>query len=152
MTEPAVSVCLREAVDEVLETMFFVESEGPASRSGPPEEMVASQVDFKGSPSGSLSLRITLPAARSLAADFLGEDVSDLAARRAAEVVSELANMICGAVLSRVESDTTFRLSAPLTTFETGPVVQVLPGAVACHLAIPGGTLTVSFLCQGDGA
>ena len=42
--------------------------------------------------------------ASSVAGDFLGEDETALAERQVEEVVCELANMICGSVLSRVES------------------------------------------------
>jgi len=151
MNETAVSVSLREAVDEVLETMFFIESEALAG-DRPAEEVVASSVEFEGSPSGTLRLRITLEAARGMAADFLGEEASDLPAARTAEVISELANMICGATLSRVESETTFRLSAPVTTLETGSLTLTAAGAAACHLGIPGGALSVSFPCHGAGS
>jgi hypothetical protein len=52
-------------------------------------------------------------AARSVAADFLGEEEPALSEQQIGEVVCELANMICGSVLSRVESAITFQLATP---------------------------------------
>ncbi|HTX36181.1 MAG TPA: chemotaxis protein CheX [Bryobacteraceae bacterium] len=152
MTGSALSVSLREAVDEVLETMFFVQNEGQAVEDRPIEELVASRVDFEGSPSGMLSLRITLQAAQGMAADFLGQESSELPPGRTTEVVSELANMICGAVLSRVESETTFRLSPPRTTIETGDVLTGCGDAIVCRVQLPDGALSVSFVYHGAGS
>lgn len=149
MTETALSGSLREAVEEVLETMFFVESEGPPADGCPAESIVQAQVDFEGSSSGRLSLRISQEAAHSMAADFLGEEAQDVPATRTVEVVSELANMICGSVLSRIESQTTFRLSPPTTALEEGLVAQSVDGATAYSVQLPGGALSVALLCHG---
>jgi CheY-specific phosphatase CheX len=152
MTETALSEALREAVDEVLEKMFFVQSEGEAAQDRPPEELVAARVDFEGSPSGTLSLRITLQAAHGMAADFLGEEASEPPATRTTEVVCELANMICGSILSRGEGETAFRLSAPVATVEMGEVVQPSGGAMVRNVELSGGALSVKILCTGAGA
>ena len=103
---------LRESVDEVLEKMFFIRSLGEcADLSGEPE-MVA-HLTFEGQPSGSFTLRASRDAARSIAADFLGEEPHMLSDQQAGEVICELANMICGSALSRIQSDFHFRLGAP---------------------------------------
>jgi CheY-specific phosphatase CheX len=146
MTEAARSGALREAVDDVLEKMFFVQSEGPACEGRPPEELVAARVDFKGTPSGTLSLRITLRAAQGMAADFLGEEASELPVNRTLEVICELANMICGSVLSRVESDTPFHLSPPIAIVETGGVVKTSDGGIAHNVELSDGALSVAIL------
>lgn len=105
---------LADSVEEVLYKMFFIEglSEpgGPAAAS---TEECSAALQFEGRPSGGLKLAVSWPAARSIAADFLGEDETSLTGQQVDEVVCELANMICGAMLSRVESDETFRLSTP---------------------------------------
>jgi CheY-specific phosphatase CheX len=150
MTETALSGSLREAVSEVLETMFFVEAEGqPSDR--PPETIIVARVDFEGSPSGTFSLRISEPAANRMAADFLGEEAAELPPARTLEVVSELANMICGSLLSRVESETAFRLSPPSTAPETAPVVQPFEAGIVYSVQLPEGALSVRFLCHGAG-
>jgi CheY-specific phosphatase CheX len=105
---------LRDAVAETLETMFFVtdlEECGPAAC--PDEPALLAHVDFTGEPSGRLTLRASLSLARSLAADFLGEDEEAIGHSQVTDVFAELANVVCGALLTRTESSCTFRLSSP---------------------------------------
>jgi len=107
--------------------MFFIQGlEGPESAAS--ETRVVARLTFEGNPSGSLSLSVTGAAARSIAADFLGEDEPELSEQQIGEVICELANMICGSVLSRVESNTIFRLGAP-RLLEESETESVSPGA-----------------------
>ncbi len=92
--------------------MFFVRSLDGFEEAATGPQLVA-HLTFEGDRPGSLALRVAQPAARSIAADFLGADESELSDREVGEVICELANMICGSVLSRVESNTAFRLSTP---------------------------------------
>lgn len=92
--------------------MFFIQCLGEPLESVSEPEIVA-HLTFEGDPSGALTLSVTAGAARSVAADFLGAEEPDLSEQQIGDVVCELANMICGSVLSRVESTTTFRLAAP---------------------------------------
>jgi len=103
---------MAESLDEVLEKMFFVRSLGELDKAADGPALTA-HLDFEGDPRGSLTLRVTAAAARSVAADFLGADESELSEKQVGEVVCELANMICGSVLSRVESSAVFQLAAP---------------------------------------
>ena len=93
---------LASAVADVLERMFFLEGLGEAAES-PVEADTA----------GCFQMRLARPAASAIAADFLGEAAESLTGQQIAEVALELANMICGAVLSRIESNATFHLGAP---------------------------------------
>jgi CheY-specific phosphatase CheX len=103
---------LQESVEEVLEKMFFIQCLGePGEFLSEPE--VVANLTFEGDPSGALTLRVTAGAARSVAADFLAAEEPDLSEQEIGEVVCELANMICGSVLSRVESSALFRLASP---------------------------------------
>jgi CheY-specific phosphatase CheX len=108
---------LRDSVDEVLEKMFFAETLGEAS--GPdeagdlPADTITVELTFQGEPSGSMCLRLTDDSAREIAADFLGLERAEISSDQISEVVRELANMICGSVLSRVESAATFHLGVP---------------------------------------
>jgi CheY-specific phosphatase CheX len=108
---------LRDSVDEVLEKMFFAQTLGEPSDVDEAGDSLANAVAvelrFEGEPSGSLCLRLTADAAREIAADFLGMEGAEISAGQISEVVRELANMICGSVLSRVESAATFRLGVP---------------------------------------
>src|SRR5579862_2115812 len=106
---------LEAAAGEVLETMFFTEvcspREGGSAHSEPG---IGAHLRFVGTPSGALTIRVSEPAARVLAANFLApEDDEPLPSAQLGSVVSELANMICGSLLSRVGSEQHFRLSAP---------------------------------------
>jgi CheY-specific phosphatase CheX len=138
---------LRTAVDEVLEKMFFAETLGECPccdaecASG---EKLAANLTFAGEPSGFLLLHLCAPAARQIAADFLGVEEESISAQQTSEVVCELANMICGSVLSRVESAATFNLGAPemvapsveamTNSGGTRYCVQLTNGRLAVHL------------------
>jgi CheY-specific phosphatase CheX len=102
---------LQSAVDEVLEKMFFLGTLEDFGDIG--GDQISASMTFDGNPPGSMTLRIDAGAARSIAADFLGEEQSAIDERRMAEVVCELTNMICGSLLSKVEPHTTFRLNTP---------------------------------------
>lgn len=107
---------LDHAVTEVLETMFFAEPLGMCEEPAPAEEAEFSALlSYRGVASGRLSVHIAGGAARQLAADFLGsEPDSPPDDGEVSGVVRELANMICGAVLSRLHNDAVFELSAPV--------------------------------------
>ena len=112
MNDSFIHDALQEAVHEVLETMFFVrELEDGAELSAAPD--LAAQLNFEGDPGGCLTLILAGHAARAVAADFLGAEEDDLSDLQVEEVACELANMICGSVLSRTESETRFCLSSP---------------------------------------
>lgn len=147
MPEMPFQDALRNSVQEVLEKMFFVEPlEEPPAEAGSPEGEMTVQLAFEGLPSGTLTLRVASAAARQIAADFLGEDASGLPPAKVEEVVRELANMICGSVLSRVESTATFHLHPPrLLPAEERPDRQAAARCRAVHaVAIGSGTLTAS--------
>jgi chemotaxis protein CheY-P-specific phosphatase CheC len=121
MPDHAYREILNAAAGEVLETMFFaaVFGEGPNLPAGSPEgssepPLVVARLDFLGQPSGDFYVALTEPAARSMAGNFLGaEDASELTPVSVGEVVCELANILCGAVLSRVDNLANFKLCHP---------------------------------------
>jgi CheY-specific phosphatase CheX len=115
----AFEAALRDALTDVLHKMFFIGALDGTPPSGAGREFdplaeLAARVHFHGEPSGDLLLVLNRQAARGIAADFLGENGSCLTGREVEEVFCELANMICGAVLSRVESAATFQLASPV--------------------------------------
>ncbi len=121
MTDATILAALSSSVADVLERMFFLEVLGEAAEPPAEAETVAVQIAFDGEPQGTFQMRLARPAANAVAADFLGEDPESLSAQQSAEVTLELANMICGAVLSRIESSATFRLGSPqIVTGEAG--------------------------------
>jgi CheY-specific phosphatase CheX len=146
-----IETALAESVQEVLEKMFFVDLVDAA-----PDEVCAegitAELNFDGDPPGSFRLLLDPTAARSAAADFLGEDPAELSDDQLNEVVCELANMICGSVLSRIESSATFRLSKPVIVLTT----ELPPAAVEAgfQAAVGGGLLRAEIrmertVCQG---
>ena len=143
VTDTPLRAALAESLDEVLEKMFFAGTLGEidSAASGP---AVTAHLKFEGDPPGSLTLRVTLDAARSVAADFLGEEEAGVSSDRIGEVVCELANMICGSVLSRVEPNVTFRLSAPRVV-EPEEAEPPLAAATVYAAEIGSGTITVIF-------
>ena len=132
---------LGESTGEVLERMFFICDDGaPVFEGDNDEPEIAAWLTFEGSPPGWLELRIGKKAARSIAADFLGEEEESLTDRQAEDMACELANMICGSVLSRTQSDA-FRLSSPAIL----PLADwVQPQNASVHqVPLPHGALTV---------
>jgi CheY-specific phosphatase CheX len=148
--ELALADALAISVADVLEKMFFVRSLGEGEESAGEPEIVA-RLTFEGSPPGSLTLRVTARAARSIAADFLGADEPDLAAREVEEVICELANMICGSVLSRVESDSIFRLDTPkiIPAEEDRPEGTEARSTASQTLEISRGVLVATIQMEG---
>jgi CheY-specific phosphatase CheX len=107
-----VAQMLFDSSTEVLETMFFASVSGDA----PPEALqdwIGARLHFHGSPSGNFGVRVTSRSARTIAAGFLGVEDAEVSESQVGEVVCELANMLCGSVLSRFEKDARFDLTHP---------------------------------------
>ena len=134
MNDREITQALAQSGIEVLETMFFVDAV-PADE--PPAEAFSVEITFDGDPPGHFLLHIAAPAAASIAANFLGEDPRTLTPPQVADVSCELANMICGAALSRLERAATFRLGPP----HCGASLPACP--VAVSLATPDGVLSL---------
>ena len=113
MTETTIRAALAGAVADVLESMFFREAPAETTEAAAEAETVTVHLKFDGDPPGCFQMRLAQAAADAIAADFLGEDAESITARQSTEVTLELCNMICGAVLSRIESSAAFRLGAP---------------------------------------
>jgi hypothetical protein len=95
--------------------MFFsdVVSE-KAGHAGAGGAAMDAHLHFAGGRCGEFRIAIVPAAARTVACNFLGaEDESEIRDEQVGEVVCELANMICGSVLSRLNGDLAFDLSHP---------------------------------------
>ncbi len=146
MTEAALQQTLVSSAEEVLEKMFFFsppENSGAGCRSTEPE--IAACVNFTGDPPGELTLRVARDAARSIAADFLAAEIYELQEDQVTGVLCELANMICGSVLSRIESSTVFHLSAPRLLPGTEIPQGAAYSAAEHRVEMFGGALTVAM-------
>jgi CheY-specific phosphatase CheX len=106
---------LSGAVRDVLETMFFTDVVSDKSgHAGAVMPALDAQLRFEGKRSGEFRVAIALGAARTVAGNFLGaEDEAEIPEAQVGEVICELANMICGSVLSRLAGDLAFDLSHP---------------------------------------
>ena len=105
---------LSDALAEVLESMFFTSVVGdsePCEHS--PEPWISAQLTFHGHAPGRFGVRVPWATGRKVAASFLGTEEDMLSEERVEEVICELANMLCGSVLSRLEKETHFVLSQP---------------------------------------
>jgi len=136
---------LNASVEEVLEKMFFVSPpETPGDCTGPGDKNLTARVPFEGDSRGDLLLSVSCPAARSIAADFLAVEPQELQDEQISAVVCELANMICGSVLSRLESAATFHL-APPQIVPSSLASRSEEGAAIYKVETFGGALTVAL-------
>jgi CheY-specific phosphatase CheX len=132
---------LAASLESVLESMFFIDtSRGTASGEPAGEPPLSARLDFQGDPCGWLALKVSPAAARSIAADFLAEDEPSLSPGQVQDVVCELTNMICGAALSRLESETSFRLEAPEMLVDCSMID--VPGTAVRSVDLGNGVLT----------
>jgi CheY-specific phosphatase CheX len=106
---------LSAAVRDVLETMSFAEVAGEtAGDTGSEVARIEARLLFHGQRPGKFRVAISPTVARGIAVDFLGlEDGDAIEESQVGEVVCEVANMICGSVLSRLEADLVFELTSP---------------------------------------
>ena len=144
MFENSIREALPESVNDVLERMFFVQAVGASPQQLPqaPDGQIVARVRFEGEPSGSLTLWLNALDALPIAADFLGADPEEITEARSSEVICELANMICGSLLSRIEAGTTFHLATPQILAEWTPADFV--SATFYAVELENGILAVS--------
>jgi CheY-specific phosphatase CheX len=146
MTELNFDQLLSTTVDSVLQTMFFTVIWGPAE----PETngaVLESRLAFHGHPSGTFDVCLSEPSARLLAAAFLGENEESLTDSQTGQVVCELANMLCGSLVSTLQSDESFELDSPELVASGSEIVsdfEALPAARQ-SFALDGGIFTVTL-------
>lgn len=105
---------LQNSARQVLETFFF-QSVDPEPEDLDPDPVVWAEVRFQGDPPGFFHLGLSERALAESASSFLGADPAvQPSPEEAAGVLREMANVICGAALSRLESDRTFKLDPPV--------------------------------------
>lgn len=115
---------LEGAVLEVLETMCFeFPADEPEPGGIPDEDTVRAEARFEGSLRGVLHVALSGDAPRRLAAAFLGLEEEQVGEREILLMASELANMLCGATMSRLEPHGRLRI-APPEAVRGGPLCQ----------------------------
>ena len=144
---------------EVLDAMYFttvmdtthpkeLAETGESEETAGGAEEYAFSLSFKGDICGRFGLQVGSAMGRSLAANFLGEEESDLSTVEVGEVIGELANMLCGAVVSKVEGKSKFVLSHP-------EAMQTLPklagvDALVSRFETDGGMMTTWVVVEGN--
>jgi len=126
---------LREAAQFVLETMFFAESEPVAAPDNPQPGQIFVWISFQGQRRGMLAIGMPESHARALAGSFEGlPDPNGISMEIVDQVAAELANMICGATLTRLDHDGLFTLNSPSLTRDLPAALE--PLASECWLQI----------------
>jgi|SRR5271169_1519525 len=141
MPETPIAEVLFAAAANVLETMFFSPVMGEATPdSSPPGPALMARLKFSGGRSGSFGVRVSAAAADTIAANFLGEDTDVPEPSQVRDVICELANMICGSVLSRLDREAHFDLQHPelVEMCNTPP-----PGSVCSSFEIQDGQVVL---------
>jgi hypothetical protein len=146
--DPAASETARRVAAEVLETMFFTEAQVVACEHGWIAMAPCASIRFDGSHCGEMLLGVSVEAADPIAASFLGLDPMELTDTQRGQVVQELSNILCGAMLSQLWPESTLALSEPeLTAWPEWPN----QGTLHRCLAIPEGMVAISIRLTRSG-
>jgi len=131
---------LRNVSCEVLETMFFADAQPVGCEHSWMNDALSARVAFNGSHVGFMVLAASHDAAASIAAAFLGSESGEMAEVEEGEVILELSNILCGALLSRLWPESSLLLEAPqLVNAELNAV-----GPLHCCFALEEGNLSIS--------
>ncbi len=126
---------------EVLETMFFTEAVPVECEHSWFASAVSVQIAFDGSHCGEMWLAVGEEAVPALASAFLAIDPEEAGEMERSQVILELANILCGAVLSSLWRESRLQLNAPkLAAWQCGG-----EGVWHCCLMLPEGRLAISI-------
>lgn len=127
----------------VLETMFFTSIESCAEALPPWSwQPVCVGLDFTGPLEGRCQLCLDSSAAASLAATLLCLEPEEVMPDHNLQVAAELANMICGCLLSHIEPNADLTLGSPVALLPYNPLEGVAH-QLCFHL--PEGVLQIDF-------
>ncbi|MBI5083892.1 MAG: chemotaxis protein CheX [Acidobacteria bacterium] len=114
LSHPKLRNACQAAVLEVLELMFFELpiTTAEVSSAFQPDSCAAS-ARFNGSLQGALTVAITRSSCIRLAASLLGLEPDEIDAQNCLSTVTELANMLCGATISRFEPEGRLHIEQP---------------------------------------
>jgi Chemotaxis phosphatase CheX len=126
---------------EVLETMFFSEVTPAECEHSWLESAVAVQVTFDGSHWGDMWLAVGEEAVPELASAFLGLDLGEAGEMESSQVMLELANILCGSILSSLWPESSLQLDPP----KQAAWGCSGDGVWHCCLMLPEGRLAISI-------
>jgi len=138
-----IGVLIGEAVERVLETMCFSAVMGPVESSEAQASLgMGACVSFRGPSRGSVLIGCSPAGAQLLARNFLGEEI--VTDEQSSQFLLELANMICGAVVSAFGGTGQYDLSLP----EPVASVSLLSfSGIRCDFELEEGCMSV-VVCQ----
>ena len=139
---------LRRVGAEVLETMFFDEALAAACEHGWVPAAASIRLAFEGSHRGQFLLSVSPEVARSISPAFLGVDPEEVTEAQSGQVLLELANILCGSMLSQLWPDSELKLGPPEPVQVEGPIEAALH---ECFL-LTEGMLSVSIRLNGNEA
>jgi len=140
--EPEANDVVRNVASEVLETMFFTEAEPAPCEHAWLASGACARARFTGSHMGEMLLAVSGEAMVPIAASFLGLEAIELTGAQQGQVLQELTNILCGAMLSRIWPQSKLAIAPPeLTGWRDWQDVQVLH---RCFV-IPEGKLAISI-------
>ncbi|MEQ1909917.1 MAG: chemotaxis protein CheX [Vicinamibacterales bacterium] len=123
---------LPAVVADVAEQAFFVWAEpcdgkaiaeliAASTVPGTDAGWLAAHIEFRGASAGTFALQLPMALARELGAGMAGAPAAEaLADEQLVDVAGELANMLCGALLTRVDRAQQFELLPPQITQTVG--------------------------------
>jgi Chemotaxis phosphatase CheX len=140
--EPLAPDTIRQVMAEVMEAMFFTEAELAACEHAWLGTARCARIRFGGSHFGEMLLGVSVEAADPIAASFLGLDPMELTDTQRGQVIQELSNILCGAILSKLWPESKLALSSPeLTLWREWSN----PGTLHHCFVIPEGKLAISI-------
>lgn len=114
LTDQAIRECAIPATLEVLDTMFFeLPVDVPAECSGPGPGALAAHAHFTGSAEGELVVSTQRETLRRMTAAFLGMEEEAIPDSESSAVLCELANMLCGSAVSRIDPSARITIDCP---------------------------------------
>lgn len=133
---------LRHVASEVLETMFFTEAELADCEHAWLAAASCSRIGFEGSHFGEMLLGVSAEAVDPIAASFLGLDPAEVTDAQRGQVIQELSNILCGAMVSHLWPESRLALASP----ELTPSQEWLAeGTLHRCFVIPEGKLAISI-------
>jgi hypothetical protein len=101
----------------------------------------ARRLSFDGPLKGSFGVRTSSDAASTIACNLLGDELDEITPEQIGDSIGELANMLCGAVLCRIELKRAFTLGKPVEDEESTPGPNGNPHHVVRQFNVDGGCL-----------
>ena len=111
---------------EVLETMFFDEALPAPCEHGWIASAASVRLAFEGSHCGVFLLSVAPEVAQSITPAFLGIEPEEVTEGQSSQVLLELANILCGSILSHLWPNSDLNLGGPELIQVEGPIEDAL--------------------------